>query len=1135
MNRLIAVLVACLIAGLALASLGEDVAQERSHFDLVLEDGPAAYWRFTDEDGTATFSRIADEKTLPATLEGAAALGKAGPRGKEYPRFDDDNLALTLGEGKAFARVADPGEKSILDFGNGDSITIEAWVNPDAVADDQQVYIVGKGRTNNKGLPRDNQNYALRLRGMGGTARVSFLFRKAAREKAPEAFHRWNSEVGFLPDGTWHHVAIVYTFGKPEDVRAYVDGQESGGSWDMGGPTSEPPVVDNDELWIGSASGGNLGNTFRGRIDEIAIYRKAVDAKRLVDRYQAIKPDPRDAEFAAADESGARADEVLAELYESHVNWSLRLGEPTSRYSQPSFAFVGFPKKYTATGVIGDRSNPLLLRARMRRVVSAEQAGKYEFLLRAKNAARLYIDGQLVVQTNPTSRNASGHEEVPELAETKRPELRWLPPGCQEQFAAIELSEGEHIIRLDAIAGGKGLRAELDELCVAVARPTKPFTLLTPVASSPIPLTDAGWRRHRDELHQLLFALNKQNRLDSARDWKGYWDRRHELARDAIEQKPAPQVPELAASMPANNEIDHFIAARLAEHDAAPATLTDDYAFLRRVTLDTVGVVPSRDEIEAFVADANPTRRSRAIERLLDDPRWADHWVSYWQDVLAENPGILKPKLNNTGPFRWWIYESFLDNKPMDRFVTELVMMEGSKYQGGPAGFAMATQNDVPLAAKAHVLAKAFLAMDMTCARCHDAPYHPFKQRELFSLAAMLERKPITLPQTSTVPISEGGRKPTIEITLKPGEEIKPTWPFASLSPHKFSAEILRKEGDQREQLAAALTSSHDVRFAKVVVNRLWRRYLGRGLIEPVDDWESVDGQASHPELLDYLARQFVLSGYDLKHVARLILNSHTYQRKVQATSEQPELFAAPLRRRMSAEQLVDSLFSASGKEFNAESLTLDPEGRRPVDTFLNLGRPNRAWQFTSLSNERDRPALALPMAQSIIDLLVAYGWRDSRPNPLTVRDETPTVLQPLALANGIVGARAVRLSADSSITEICLAAETPYELIEGVCLQILSRPATESEKAMFVAAIADGFEDRRVEVKDDQRPKKRRRNTVSWSNHLSAEATRIKLEMEREVQAGDPPTPRLQADWRERMEDVVWTLFNSPEFVFVP
>ena len=190
---------------------------------------------------------------------------------------------------------------------------------------------------------------------------------------------------------------------------------------------------------------------------------------------------------------------------------------------------------------------------------------------------------------------------------------------------------------------------------------------------------------------------------------------RHELARRAMQGQGVP-VPELPAGMPAHNAIDHFLGQRLAAEGVIPAPLADDDAFLRRVTLDTAGVIPSPEEIDAFRSDRAPDRRAKVIDRLLADERWADHWVSYWQDVLAENPGLVKPTLNNTGPFRGWIHRALLDNLAMDRFVTELVGMEGSVAAGEPAGFAVATENDVPMAAKGQTLAKAFLATDLTCA-----------------------------------------------------------------------------------------------------------------------------------------------------------------------------------------------------------------------------------------------------------------------------------------------------------------------------------------------------------------------------------------------------------------------------------
>jgi len=218
----------------------------------------------------------------------------------------------------------------------------------------------------------------------------------------------------------------------------------------------------------------------------------------------------------------------------------------------------------------------------------------------------------------------------------------------------------------------------------------------------------------------------------------------------------------------------------------------DDWAFLRRATLDVIGTVPTPEMIREYFSDPAENRRGLLIERLLAHPGWADHWVGYWQDVLAENP-----TLNNTGPFRWWLHESFSDNKPFDRFATELVLMEGSTHYGGPAGFSLATQNDAPMAAKAHILAQAFLGMEMKCARCHDAPYHDFAQKDLFSLAAMLNRKPVSVPATSTIPGDPAALQSlSVKVTLKPGEPVPTEWPFAERFSGQLSTDMLLNPED---------------------------------------------------------------------------------------------------------------------------------------------------------------------------------------------------------------------------------------------------------------------------------------------------------------------------------------------------
>jgi hypothetical protein len=835
------------------------------------------------------------------------------------------------------------------------------------------------------------------------------------------------------------------------------------------------------------------------------------------------------AAWAAAPDSTVVTVEVLHGLPDNR-SWDLSKAapDPSATFAEPAFALTGVPARYTEKGVLADRPPAFVVRA------SAEialPAGEWQVLLRARDAARLFLDDKLIAEHAFGKVSTSGHGKVPPPAPLAHPELRPPSPGQKDKVVAVKLDGARHRYRLEVYVGGKGLRPELGDPAVAVAQAGEPFRLLA--ASPEIPLSPEGWAAYAAAGRARLAERNSATRKAAGAAEAEYWSRRHEIARREWAARPAPAVPEIPADLPAHNDVDRFLGRRFAEAGVRPAPLADDYSFLRRVTLDTVGVIPTPEEIAAFRADTSPDRRARVINRLLADPRWADHWVGYWQDVLAENPGLLKPTLNNTGPFRWWLHQALSDNMPADRFATELALMEGSADFGGPAGFGIATENDVPMAAKAHTLAKAFLAVDLSCARCHDAPFQPYKQRQLFALAAMLKRGEQKVPATSTVR-SEGGRAPRVKVTLPAGSAVGPDWQLKRIAPGELPDGILRKTGDTRELAAALLTSPRNERFAQVLVNRLWKRFLGTGLVEPVDDWN--DAQPSHPELLDHLAGELVTSGYDVKHVSRLILNSHAYQRAViemPAGKTADRLFASPDRRRMAAEQLLDSLFAAAGKDFGCEELNFDPDGRQPVTQCQNLGVPKRAWQLTGMANERDRPALALPVAQTLTDLLIAYGWRESRTVSQTVREETPTPLQPMVLANGIASTRIARLSDDGALTALALADVPVGELVDRVFLRILSRPPTDAERAAFTELLAEGYDTRRTGAAPAAKPA--RRSPVAWSNHLSPEATEIKLELEAAARAGDPPTPRLTAAWRARMEDMVWALVNSPEFVFVP
>lgn len=1023
------------------------------------------------------------------------------------------NASALYLDGKSWLKLADDEQR--LAFKDGSKLTIEAWVAPQQLENGQQTYVIGKGRTNNSGFAAENQNYALRIRGVNGLAKISFLFRSIDPGSGKQQYHRWNSRAGFAIDGSWHHIAIEYHFGQPERIAAYLDGKPTGGAWDMGGPTRLAPVSDGDEVWIGSSLGGSRASSFVGWIRDVRIHNRLLASGEIQQR---AKKRPEDFPTPVLDDSALANGKVLVEILEQvpERNPPFHSRQAVSEsFDADYFGLDRLPRKFVRPGIIADRTPVFLVRARIRKTL---RPGKYQFLVRAKSASALLIDNRVVATLPMMKRNASGHEPVPPIKTYTDPAIYPLPPGHQEKIIDVEIGSGPHVVRLETLVGGNGLRNELGECLVAV-RPTgqSRFELLSN-STVPRTLTWSDWDRVTDANHKMIGELEKSKRSRLAALDQPFWQKRHAMARQIAYQ----QVPEIEQI-----SIDSIIEKRLADTGLKPTPLVDDFSFLRRVYLDTIGIPPNRQQIDRFLADQSSDRRKRVIDQLLADDGYADHWVSYWQDVLAENPGILKPKLNNTGPFRFWIHHSLLDNKPLDRFASELIGMKGSRTEGGPAGFAQATQNDVPMAAKANVLARAFLGIDLTCARCHDAPNSHFVQEDLFKMAAMLERKPIVLPKTSSVPNAGSGS--AVRVSLKPGQSVAAAWPFTN----DLKFQPLIQSDDTRRQLAELITSPDNIRFAQVLANRIWTRMMGQGLLDSPDDF--LLGKPVSGELLNYLANYLRANQYDARKLIRLILVSRAYQRSATENEQLIRNFGGRTIRSLTAEQLVDSLFASAGKRMAIGQITFDPEGRRPASTFLNLGRPNRAWELTSLANERDRPALALPRAQSVVDILTAFGWRESRPNPLTERSNDRSLVQPLVLANGDAMHRITELSDDSEFTRIAVSSPTPQLVAERTYLQILGRLPNRDETRVVTEFLAPGFDDRIVpNAPAAPLYRNRFRNAVSWSNHLHPDATRIKQEIEKAVREGDYATNQLKPEWRSRMEDLVWTLYNSPDFILL-
>lgn len=1218
------------------------------------------FWARGDDSTLAAKWDFDTEEPLPIVLRGDVVRDQPGPRPPEFPDLDPGNTAVQLNGNGSRIEVRDPGARSKFDFTNGDAITMEAWVKVDALRQGQPAYIVGKGRTHSPKFSRDNQNWSLRVvGGPNGLAQLGFLFTSASTG-GEKHWHRWNTDSAFKISTGWHHIALAYEFGKPETIRGWIDGLPTDGKWDVDGPTTDPPVVDNDDVWIGSALNGSAGNSLEGMIDMVAIHRELFSDEKMAKRFRrkdgpqvvgAGKPEMPD--LGKIDDNT-----VLVQFSEglpAFNRWAnpVEMPKETDRWMSDVFLLPRLPKRYDDWGIRSAWKPPLLVR------LGADvklPAGKQRFLIRTRALARLWIDGKLIAETEPADASSpNGHDLVTPLAEPPHPGLRVKGYHQQEVLGTAELPEKEGLSRvvLELIAGGKNQRTDTGEVCVAIeTEDGKSFSILRAGKKTVLPLTDVEVEPVLSQMEMTLADLDDGHRRAAATSRDAFWKKRHTIAREWAKKNPSSSSPgkghpidafldtkietALAGSTSSSKEAEAFeknVLSVLREEcfrchgekekgglkldsreaalrggeseipslvpgepdaselllrirtddgdlvmpptgdplskaqiervemwirdgaewptppvDASKLTktpLTSDAAFLRRIYLDLIGLPPGVSEATAFLRDQNPDKRTSLIDQLLADERWADHQMSLWLDLLAENPTLINQSLNSTGPFRWFLHDAFRDGKPLDRMVTELLMMRGDAAYGGSAGFAQAGENDSPFAAKGHIVASAFLGIELQCARCHDSPYHSTTQRDIYSLAAMLSRKTVTVPETSRVPagfFEKKKRESLIQVTLKPDEPVTADWPFASttgVADGPYVDRLVEDTGDTRERFAALVTSPENRRFSRVIVNRIWKQLMGAGFVEPAHDWEGRD--ASHPELLDWLAGELITHNYDVKHIIRLITTSTAYQRE--AGSENPASFAAgerffpsPGRRRLTAEQVVDSLHASIGKPIDSEELTFVHDGRHPLGRRQSLGVPQRAWMFASLNNERDRPSLALPHAQTVVDVLEAFGWNGSRQMPVYERAADPNVLQPGVLANGLLVQNLSRVTAGSELADLAVKAESAEGLLENVFLRFYSRMPADAERDAFLPALKAGFPDRLVPAEQQViAPEAEPLPLVTWLNHVSSEANVIQVKVEKRVQNGPNPDPRLRTEWREIYEDIVWSLINDREFVWIP
>jgi hypothetical protein len=387
------------------------------------------------------------------------------------------------------------------------------------------------------------------------------------------------------------------------------------------------------------------------------------------------------------------------------------------------------------------------------------------------------------------------------------------------------------------------------------------------------------------------------------------------------------------------NYIDEHVHDKLRRMKILPSELCTDEEFIRRASLDLIGLPPRPDEVRAFVSDETPSKdkREALVDRLFDDPGFVQHWTHKWADLLQCNGKFLGDK--GVWLFRSWIEDSIARNKPYDEFVHELLTANGSTYEN-PAANYYRVSREYPAAVENTT--QLFLGTRFSCNKCHDHPFEKWTQNQYYQLGAFFADvgiKPGKLPGEEIVYTNYTPTDVTHPTTL---ESVEPLVPYGDIGDGAAS---------RREALADWVTSPDNPLFARSAANRLWSYFMGRGIIEPVDDVRT-SNPPSNPELLDALTVDFVDSGFDMRHVMRVIMTSRTYQQsvKVNEWNEDDEInFSHAIAKRLTAEQLLDSITVATGSHpkfqgipahFRAAQL---PDSRVKGDGFLRLfGRPER-------------------------------------------------------------------------------------------------------------------------------------------------------------------------------------------------
>jgi len=480
-----------------------------------------------------------------------------------------------------------------------------------------------------------------------------------------------------------------------------------------------------------------------------------------------------------------------------------------------------------------------------------------------------------------------------------------------------------------------------------------------------------------------------------------------------------PVAPETFAAVKRANFIDDLVLEKLVALNMPPSPKSDDSEFLRRVFLDAIGLLPTVDETKAFLADTDPDKRAKLIEQLLSRPEFIDYWAYQWSDVLLLSGSRLRPEALKS--YYKWIRDRVAENAPWDEFARGIVLAKGSTIENGAANFYALHQDPQDMV---ETTSMAFLGMSIQCAHCHDHPNEKWTNDDYYGMVSLFAR---VRGKGWGGDFRNGDGNRTIFLADR-GEVLQPrTARPQPPKPLDGDAISFDDPADRREHLAKWLTSPQNPYFAKAIVNRVWANYMGRGLVEAVDDIR-LTNPASNDKLLVRLAEELVRNKYDLKNLMRGILQSETYQRSHAVLKENEadqRFYAHSYPRRLKAESLLDAI----------SQVTAVPTAFKdqPVGT--------RAMQLSDAN-----------VASYFLD---TFGRPDRVLTCTCERSDEPSMTQVLHLTNGKTIQEKLEAK-DGRIAKFIEANTPDAEIIDTAYLSALSRFPNDGEKQRLLSVLTE-------------------------------------------------------------------------------